>query len=119
MKKREHEGKAIDLSLLTQEVEMLSEPIIYHFVWNKIEIEVEYKPKTYKAFEDVYGTPLSRLVIKCEHSLPITAAGYYIRQDILSEYGGPLEYLKAWLDDKAQATEWKSPDENSRQLTLF
>lgn len=97
-------------------------PIIYHINWKGIDIVINYKPKTFDAYERNYGTPLSHIEIKSDQPLPITETGYkshFIANKILLEYGGPLELVKALLEQEAKKPVWKAYEVSSRQLTLF
>lgn len=97
-------------------------PIIYQFNWKGIDIVINYKPKTFDAYERNYGTPLSHIEIECKRPLPITETGnksHYIANKVLLEYGGPLEFVKTWLEQEAQKPEWKAYEARTRQLTLF
>jgi hypothetical protein len=97
-------------------------PIIYRFMWNNVEVVIKYKPKTFDVYDRNYGTPLSHIEIDCDQPLPITETGYkshYIANNVLLEYGGPLEFVKTWLEEEANKPSWKAFDAKSRQLSLF
>jgi hypothetical protein len=54
--------------------------------------------------------------------LPITETGY--RSHFLSEVevetlGGPLDYVRAWLDAEAAMPEWREQQQAARQMALF
>jgi len=54
--------------------------------------------------------------------LPITGTGY--RSHFLSEVevevlGGPLGYVRAWLDAEAATPEWREQQQAARQMALF
>jgi hypothetical protein len=54
--------------------------------------------------------------------LPITETGYrshFLSEVEVAELGGPLAYVRAWLDAEAASPEWKSQEAASRQLGLF
>ena len=54
--------------------------------------------------------------------LPITETGYrshFLSEAEVAEFGGPLGYVRAWLDAEAAAPEWQSREAASRQLDLF
>lgn len=94
----------------------------YKLIWNNIEITIEYNPDRWKSYREVYGVGLGHLQIKSALPLPITSTGFYsdyIRADIIEEWGGPVEYVKAWLDQEANSPEWKELFAQSQQLTLF
>lgn len=54
--------------------------------------------------------------------LPITETGYrshFLHPSEVTEAGGAVAYVRAWLDDMAQSREWKTYEQASRQLSLF
>jgi hypothetical protein len=94
----------------------------YKLVWNNIEITIAYNPDRWKSYREVYGSGLGHLQIDSAAPLPITSTGFYsdyIRADIIEEWGGPVEYVMAWIVQAASSPEWQAYQEQSRQLTLF
>lgn len=94
--------------------------------WEGITIELLYFPSWSKTFEEVYGYPLAYLEIKVidpeREALPITDTGYlsYHLSPVDAEAeGGPIAYVTAWLDFKAQSPEWLNKKAKLRQLDLF
>lgn len=54
--------------------------------------------------------------------LPITETGYrshFLAPGEVERIGGPVAYVRAWLDQEAKSPEWKRKDFQSRQLSLF
>ena len=54
--------------------------------------------------------------------LPITETGYrshFTTIEKVDEWGGPVAFVVAWLDDEAKSPVWKKHEQLSRQLTLF
>jgi hypothetical protein len=74
----------------------------------------------------VYGYPLAHLEIEtvepANAPLPMTETGYRSHfcapADIDTE-GGPVAFVRAWLECEARSPEWKAAQEERRQLTLF
>lgn len=54
--------------------------------------------------------------------LPITETGYrshFLSEAEVAELGGPLGYVRAWLDAEAATPEWQAQQVARRQLDLF
>lgn len=54
--------------------------------------------------------------------LPITETGYrsrFIDAETIAEAGGPVAFVRAWLDQAAETKSWKEQQEKARQMTLF
>ncbi|HWA02272.1 MAG TPA: hypothetical protein VG819_01985 [Rhizomicrobium sp.] len=54
--------------------------------------------------------------------LPITETGYrshFLSEAEVAEFGGPLGYVRAWLDAEAATPEWQAQQQAVRQMTLF
>ena len=94
--------------------------------WCGIAIEVCYCPSWSESYEEIYGYPLAHLTVEAvtpaNVPLPISETGYrsyFTRPDLIEAEGGPVAFVRAWLDHEAQSDEWKQQQEKSRQLTLF
>ncbi len=90
--------------------------------WNGINIEIHYAPIYFK-----YGSDfcLSHLDIYSENKrpLPITETGYrshFFQPNELNGYSDIWAYVLAWLNYEARTnSNWKTLEQNSKQLTLF
>lgn len=54
--------------------------------------------------------------------LPITETGYkshFLSEVEVEELGGPLGYVRAWLDAEAATPEWQAQQQAARQMSLF
>jgi hypothetical protein len=54
--------------------------------------------------------------------LPITETGYrsqFSDEATVAEGGGPVAFVRAWLDQAAQSKRWKVAEAEGRQLKLF
>jgi hypothetical protein len=54
--------------------------------------------------------------------LPITETGYrshFLPRGTAENAGGPVAYVKAWLEEAAKAPDWKRREAASRQPSLF
>lgn len=60
---------------------------------------------------------------KDKGQLPITKTGYkshfMTHPDVINDYGGVENYVRAWLNEDAQSQSWKKYIEDCKQLTLF
>jgi hypothetical protein len=94
--------------------------------WDGITIEIRYDPDWSPSYRQIYGYPLAHLEIEAldpvKSPLPMTETGYRSHfcapADIDAE-GGPVDFVRAWLDHDARLPEWKAGQEKRRQLTLF
>ncbi|MBV9062680.1 MAG: hypothetical protein JOY77_07100, partial [Alphaproteobacteria bacterium] len=51
-----------------------------------------------------------------------TGTGYrshFLSEAEVAELGGPLDYVRAWLDAEAATPEWRAQQQTARQMTLF
>lgn len=54
--------------------------------------------------------------------LPITGTGYrshFLSEVEVEELGGPVGFVRAWLDAEAATPEWREQQQAARQMTLF
>lgn len=54
--------------------------------------------------------------------LPITETGFrshFFSAEAVEGAGGPLAYVRAWLDEAAESPAWQKQEQQSRQLNLF
>jgi len=54
--------------------------------------------------------------------LPTTETGYrshFLSEAAVAELGGPLAYVRAWLDAEAASPKWQAQQAARRQLSLF
>jgi hypothetical protein len=94
--------------------------------WENITIEVRYDPDWSPAYRDVYGYLLAHLEIEsvdpAKAPLPMTETGYRswfgAPADVDAE-GGPVAFVRAWLDHDARSPAWRASQAERRQLTLF
>lgn len=94
----------------------------YIIQWNGAPVTVHYKADCSRAYRKSFGYRLAKLEIISAEPLPITETGYrshFIRADYVEGYGGPVEFVRQWLDSAAQSPEWQKYIRFSRQLTLF
>lgn len=54
--------------------------------------------------------------------LPITETGYrshFTTAETVAAYGGPVAFVRTWLEEEAIRPAWRAYEARSRQLTLF
>lgn len=101
---------------------------IYSFTWREIEISLHYAA-LFRGDSEKHGFALAKIHIKANAPLPIALTGrllHYVTADYLDEFSNPVEYVKAWLEQEADSSEWKAsisqwkkPITPAKQLDLF
>lgn len=92
-------------------------------VWEGVTLSIAYE-SSWLAMSDDYGPAhLEVHVIEPERApLPITETGYrshFLARGLVEEAGGPVAYVRAWLDEAAREPEWKQAQGRRAQLSLF
>lgn len=97
----------------------------HEIVWNGVRIAISYEPR-WLSLSDDYGLDTAHLEIEAiapeRAMLPITETGYrshFTTAATVDGYGGPVAFVRAWLDEEAAAPAWKQHVAAARQLTLF
>lgn len=89
-------------------------------LWQGLTIEVSYEANWLGSKH--YAHLQLRSMQPTEAPLPVSETDYrshFLTCGVVEGAGGALVYAKAWLDDAAKGTDWRSYVEQSRQLTLF
>lgn len=86
--------------------------------WHGVTLSVKCSPEKYGL--NVHHLEVHVLEPKGAR-LPITDTGYrsHFFSDHVEDYGGPVAYVKAWLDEAAGEPDWIRHAEIERQLKLF
>ena len=88
--------------------------------WQGITLSVECE-RNYATMTGL--THLSIHVLEPSTSkLPITETGYrshFLSEAEVAELGGPLGFVRAWLDAEAATPDWQAQQQAARQMTLF
>ena len=88
--------------------------------WQGITLSVECE-RNYATMTGL--THLSIHVLEPSTSkLPITETGYrshFLSEAEVAELGGPLGFVRAWLDAEAATPEWQAQQQAARQMTMF
>lgn len=92
-------------------------------VWEGVTLSITYEPSWLAISEDYGPAHLAVHVVAPERApLPITETGYrshFLARGLVEEAGGPVAYVRAWLDEAAQEPEWKQAQARRAQLSLF
>lgn len=96
------------------------------FIWRGLNVRVSFTPEYSKGFEEIYGYPLSHLEIMAINPerapLPFTETGYkscFLSPEDVETSGGPVAYVRAWLDYAAKSSFWIIKEEAAKQMSLF
>jgi hypothetical protein len=95
-------------------------------IWRGITIEVRYCPDWSPSYREIYGYTLAHLEIESINPplapLPMTETGYrshFSGAPLIDEEGGPVAFVRIWLDKAASTPEWKAKEAAARQFSLF
>lgn len=95
----------------------MSAPITSQIDWHGTTIRIDYRKRRWNSdFDHV------ELHVEEGRIIPVTETGYrshFLPAGIVDEYGGPAEFVSAWLDHEAQNPDWKKREEAARQMSLF
>lgn len=93
-------------------------------IWQGISISITYNPDYSEATKKIMGYRLAHLEVETKNSvpLPITETGYrshFSNAADVEDYGTPIEFVEAWLNETAKSKKWKKYMEQKNQLSLF
>lgn len=92
-------------------------------VWEGVTLRVSYEPDYCDMGGDRVFAHLQLQVLEpAKAPLPVTGTGYrshHLPKWLVEEAGGPLPYVKAWLDQEGRSLEWRQAQAAARQLDLF
>ena len=80
-------------------------------VWRGVQIEITFTPEAFGMVDHIELRTESRA------PLPVTETGYrshFTHKGTVTEYGGAVAFVSAWLDHEAERTGWRGA-----QLSLF
>ena len=97
---------------------------LHRFEWNGILLEVTYIPQWLPPH--ILGEDLAHLQVQSiyptDAPLPITETGYrshFIAASSITAAGGPVAFVDMWLESESHAPDWRSQQQERRQLSLF
>lgn len=79
--------------------------------WRGVQIEITFTPEAFGMVDHI------ELRTEAETPLPVTETGYrshFTHKGMVTEYGGAVAFVTAWLDQEAKRTGWRGA-----QLSLF
>jgi hypothetical protein len=88
----------------------------YYIRWHDIGITIRHTPNMWSIIEPLEVESDNR------QQIPITETGYkshFLSAEELATYGGPIDYVIAWLDVAAEAAAWRDTEERRKQYSLF
>ena len=93
--------------------------------WQGITLSVTYEPD-YLGMGKTAGWVNAHLTVTAiqpdRARLPITETGYrshFLCGHEVDQCGGPIAYIRQWLDHAATTKAWQAYQEQNRQFTLF
>lgn len=92
-------------------------------IWRGITIEVRYDERWLDSDGPLSIAHLELSTLDPERApLPMTETGYrshFTPATVIAEAGGPVAFVRAWLDHAAASKAWKNEEGTARQMTLF
>ena len=105
---------------------MISRIFTQRIDWRGITVEISYEPEWLGGLAEAFGEPLAHLQVRSvspeRAALPVTETGYrsaFIAGSVITLEGGPVAFVRDWLDEAANDPAWKSAQDEARQLALF
>lgn len=94
----------------------------YRMDWEGIALSIRWTPHWLNMA--VNGEPVAHLEITSagRAPLPVTETGYrshFTSAEAVAREGGPVAYVRQWLDCESLSDEWQAQQEARRQLALF
>ncbi|OWU69956.1 hypothetical protein [Phaeobacter sp. 22II1-1F12B] len=101
---------------------MMGHPEAHAAIWEGIPLQITWNPTWVELPHLDFATAHLEVRSETGEPLPISETGYrsnFLPRDAVEEYGGPVEYVTAWLGHEASKTEWQKYVQERRQLSLF
>ncbi|MEJ0027706.1 MAG: hypothetical protein WDN01_16905 [Rhizomicrobium sp.] len=89
--------------------------------WRDVTLAVSYE-RDWMGMKDTIAHLQIRVLGPKGAVIPLTDTGYrshFISSVYVDEAGGPLAYVRRWLESEAATPAWKRREQASRQLSLF
>jgi hypothetical protein len=92
--------------------------------WNGITLEVSWEPEwlSRRSAPHRVGHIQITSIAPERAPLPVSETGYrslFIDPAVVLEEGGPLTFVRDWLDQEADSPSWRAQQAEARQLALF
>ncbi len=96
----------------------------FRTVWNGVTIEIRWEPRWLNLSSQCCDPAHLEIesIEPARAPLPITETGYrshFTSAETVAAFGGPVAYVEAWLETESQAPDWRSSEQERRQLHLF
>ena len=101
----------------------------YSTIWEGIALRITWSPCWFESQSTGYAIAHIEVETEDRAPLPFTETGYrshFLPRDDVEHYGGPLEYVLAWLAHEADKPAWRQVlreqqkrRNEERQLSLF
>lgn len=98
---------------------------VHALAWQGRKLQIEYEAH-WLGVDRIGGLQVAHLQVRSVEperaELPITETGYrshFVDREAVSEAGGPVEYVRQWLDAEARSRTWREQEAKARQLSLF
>jgi hypothetical protein len=93
--------------------------------WHGIKLAISWEPQWLRTGEEL-GWDTAHLQVEAiapeRAMLPITETGYlshFTTAAVVADMGGPLAFVRTWLDEEAASPAWRQQEAASRQFALF
>lgn len=89
---------------------------LHSFTWRELEIKIRYCPGSFAHYAHV------EIASACHSPLPISETGFrshFTLPEVIDEFGGPVAFAAALLEEYAQSASWKDGELARGQLSLF
>lgn len=93
--------------------------------WHGITLEIVWEP-CWLNFSSSDGYETAHLEVRSvspeDAPLPITETGYrshFTSAETVTSFGGPVDFVLAWLDEEATTPAWRDREQAARQFALF
>ena len=93
--------------------------------WQGIHLRISWEPQWLRTGEEL-GWDTAHLQVEAINPeramLPITEPGYrshFTTAAIVADMGGPLAFVRTWLNEEAETPAWRAQEAASRQCALF
>ena len=97
----------------------------HHASWNGIQLAITWEPNWLSIGEEL-GWDTAHLQVEAiapeRAMLPITETGYrshFTNAATVADMGGPVAFVRTWLDQEAASPAWRAQEAASRQFALF
>lgn len=101
---------------------MISGVFVQQIDWNGIVVEITYEPHWLGMTAHAVAHLQVSSVSPERAPLPITETGYrshFLPAAAVMESGGPVAYVRSWLEEAEKCPAWKKQQDASRQLAFL